>query len=141
MAAIAHWLADTSALSRLSIPTVAAVLAPRVEAGTVGMCGVVALELLYSARSPTEHARTHKNLRSGFEWLPIGDTEWERSIEVQAALAARGRLREVKLPDLLIAATAERHGVTLVHYDSDFEAVAEMTDQPTQWVVPRGSVP
>lgn len=141
MAAVAHWLADTSALSRLSQPVVAEVVGPRIEAGTVGMCGMVALELLYSARSDAEYARTRDNLRVGFEWLPIGDEEWERAIEVQAALSTRGRLREVKPPDLLIAATAERHQVTVVHYDSDYDAIAEITDQPTQWVVPRGSVP
>ncbi len=139
MAAVARWLADTSALSRLSDPTVAAVLAPRVEAGTVGMCGMVVLELLYSARSPAEHNRSRHNLRTGFDWLPIGDAEWERAIEVQAALAAQGRLREVKLPDLLIAATAERHRVTVVHYDNDFDTIAHVTKQPTEWVVPRGS--
>lgn len=140
MAAVAHWLADTSALSRLSDPTVAAALAPRVEEGVVGMCGMVALELLYSTRSAVEHSRSRHNLRTGFEWLPIGDAEWERAIEVQATLAAHGRLREVKLPDLLIAATAERHRVTVVHYDSDFDAIAAVTDQPSEWVVPRGSV-
>ncbi len=141
MAAVAHWLADTSALSRLSNPIVAAVLAPLVEAGAVGMCGMVALELLYSARSPAEHARSRDHMRRGFELLPIGDGEWERAIEVQAALAAKGRLREVKLPDLLIAATAERHRVTVLHYDSDFDAIAQVSGQRTEWVVPRGSVP
>lgn len=141
MAAVAHWLADTSALSRLSNPTVAAVLAPRVETGTVGMCGMVALELLYSARSPAEHARSRDHMRGGFEWLAIADGEWERAIDVQAALAAQGRLREVKLPDLLIAATAERHRVTVIHYDSDFDVIAQVTGQRTEWVVPRGSVP
>jgi len=141
VAAVARWLADTSALSRLSQPTVAAVMAPRVEAGTVGICAMVALELMYSARSPTEHMRNLDNLRRGFEWLAIGDSEWDRAVDVQAALATQGRLREVKLPDLLIAATAERHRVTVVHYDRDFDAIAEVTGQPARWVVPRGSVP
>lgn len=140
MAAVARWLADTSALSRLSAPAVAAVLAPRVEAGTVGVCGMVALELLYSSRTAAEYSRSRTNLRVGFEWLPIGDDEWERAIDVQAALASRGRLREVKLPDLLIAATAERHRVVVLHYDSDFDAIAEVTGQAAEWVVPRGSI-
>jgi predicted nucleic acid-binding protein len=43
------------------------------------------------------------------------------------------------MADLLIAATAERHGVTVLHYDADYDLIAEVTGQLTQWVVPRGS--
>ncbi|CAN5398089.1 hypothetical protein BH24ACT12_BH24ACT12_24560 [soil metagenome] len=60
---------------------------------------------------------------------------------MQAALAAQGRLREVKLPDLLIAATAQPHRVTVIHYDNDFDTIAHVTGQPMEWIVPRGSVP
>ncbi len=48
-----------------------------------------------------------------------------------------------KLPDLLIAAiaaTAVTAGVSLVHYDSDYDHIAEITGQPTQSIVDRGSV-
>lgn len=45
-----------------------------------------------------------------------------------------------KPPDLLIAAIAETAGVSLVHYDSDYDHIAEITGQPTQWIVERGSV-
>jgi predicted nucleic acid-binding protein len=46
----------------------------------------------------------------------------------------------VPLPDLLIAAVAERNQVTVVHYDADYDTIAEMTGQPTRWVVERGSI-
>ena len=36
---------------------------------------------------------------------------------------------------------AERHGVTLLHYRADYDLIAEVTGQPVEWVVPRGSVP
>lgn len=45
------------------------------------------------------------------------------------------------IADLIIAAVAERHRVTVLHYDADYDLIAEITGQPTQWVVPRGSVP
>lgn len=48
--------------------------------------------------------------------------------------------RAVGIPDLLIAAVAERHRVTVLHYDADFEHVAALTGQPVEWVVPRGTV-
>ena len=44
-------------------------------------------------------------------------------------------------PDLLIAAVAERERVTVLHYDSDYELIAQVTSQPVAWVVPRGTVP
>jgi predicted nucleic acid-binding protein len=56
-------------------------------------------------------------------------------------LARRGLHRAVGIPDLLIAAVAERERLTLLHYDSDYDFVAGITNQPIQWVVPRGSIP
>jgi predicted nucleic acid-binding protein len=40
----------------------------------------------------------------------------------------------------LIAAAAELGGLTVVHYDSDFDTIADLTGQPMEWVVPRGSL-
>jgi hypothetical protein len=67
------------------------------------------------------------------------DEVWRRALEVQAELARRGKHRGVALPDLLIAATAERHSVTLLHYDRDYELIASVTGQATQWIVPPGT--
>jgi predicted nucleic acid-binding protein len=44
------------------------------------------------------------------------------------------------IPDLVIAAAAELAGQTVLHYDSDFELIADVTGQPHQWVLPRGSI-
>ena len=35
---------------------------------------------------------------------------------------------------------AEVAGLTLLHYEADFDQVAEVTGQPTEWAVPRISV-
>jgi len=66
---------------------------------------------------------------------------WSRALELQRALSAQGRLRSVRFPDLLLAATAERHGVTVLHYDRDFDLLAGVSDLRAEWVVPAGSVP
>jgi len=63
-----------------------------------------------------------------------------RALEVQAMLAERSQHRAVPLPDLLVAACAERAGLSVLHYDADFERIAELTGQSMQWIVPRGSV-
>jgi hypothetical protein len=141
MAAVARYLADTSAIARLSDPTVTAALSPLIEAGLVGMCAVVQFELLWSTRSAEEFDDLCDELDTGFERLPIEDHHWRRAIEIQRELWATGRMRSVPLPDLLIAAVAEHHRVEVLHYDADFDTIAAITGQPTRWVVPRGSVP
>lgn len=42
--------------------------------------------------------------------------------------------------EVIVAACAERADLTVLHYDGDYERIAEVTGQPAQWVVPRGSV-
>jgi predicted nucleic acid-binding protein len=44
------------------------------------------------------------------------------------------------LPDLLVAAVAERERVTVLQYGSDYELTAQVTGQPVHWIVPRGTV-
>ena len=81
-----------------------------------------------------------KMVREGFDWLPMTDEIGVRAVEVQGLLAAKGQHRRVSVADLLIAATAERHGVTVLHYDADYDGIAEITGQRTEWIVERGSV-
>jgi predicted nucleic acid-binding protein len=69
------------------------------------------------------------------------DEDWRRALDVQAALWRSGRIRAAGLPDLLIAAVAEREHLTVLHYGSDYDHIAATTGQPTQWVIPRGTVP
>ncbi len=99
------------------------------------------LEALWSARSPEDYTNI-QNWRNGIlEYVDTDERDMERAQEMQALLAASSRHRAVKLPDLIISAVAERHGLTVLHYDSDFDIVAALTAQNTQWVVARGSVP
>lgn len=139
MAAVARYLADTSALSRLDRPVVDAALSPLIEAGQVATCGMVELEVLFSARSPDDYVRRQRQLHDGFEQLAMPDEVFQRALEVQAALATRSGHRGAALPDLLIAATAERHRVTVLHYDHEYDLIASVTGQPTHWIVPRGT--
>jgi predicted nucleic acid-binding protein len=141
MAAVASHLADTSALARLHRPVVAAVLGPLIEAGLVATCGVIEFELGWATRSAAEFDAVRADRQEGYEWLATHDEDWHRALGVQAELWRSGRVRAVGFADLLIAAVAEREQVILVHYDSDYDLIAEVTRQPMQWVVPRGTVP
>jgi predicted nucleic acid-binding protein len=42
--------------------------------------------------------------------------------------------------DLMVAATAELSGLTVLHYDADFETIAKATGQPHRWIAERGTV-
>jgi predicted nucleic acid-binding protein len=134
------YLADTSAIARVRHPQVHAILDRLGRLGLLATCVTVDLEVLYSARSPDEHTRIRNRRAAGFVELPLHPEIGERAREVQAALAARSQHRAAGVVDLLTAAIAEHHAATVLHYDADFDHIAAVTGQFTQWVVPRGSL-
>ena len=127
------WLIDTSALARLGNSPDAATWAERIDRGLIRISTVTRLEVGYSARSGSA-------LRSASNRPPLASMPLEcqtpaseaRAIEVQALLADRGRHRAPSVPDLIVAATAELAGLTVLHLDKDFELIAEITGQPTE---------
>jgi predicted nucleic acid-binding protein len=137
---MATYLADKSALTRSDTrPGVREVIEPLLLGGRIATCGIVDLELLYSARSRDTYSELAELLRA-MPRVPVTDATVDRALEVQALLASKARHRSVPLPDLLIAACAEAAGLTVLHYDADYEHIAKLTGQAVQWVVPRGSV-
>lgn len=138
--AVAQFLIDKSALARTHVPEVNERVAALLDAGLLATCGMASLEVLFSARDRADHERLRSLLDMAFEWLPTDDVDSRRAIDVQAQMAQAGTHRSVALPDLLLAAVAERHRVGVLHYDSDFDTIGAITGQPMQWVVPRASV-
>ena len=128
-----QWLVDKSALVRLGESPDADEWAARIARGLVRITTVTRLEIGYSARSSAE-------ARSAFTSRPLSAMPVEyatpaiedRALEVQMILAGRGHHRAPSIPDLLIAATAELAGLTVLHRDKDFELVAEVTGQPVE---------
>ena len=105
--------------------------------GALAICEIVALELLYSARSRDDYEQRWTDMQS-LPWLAVTHAVMTRALSVQRQLAGRGQHRR-PLPDLIVAATAAEHGATVLHYDQDFDLIAAVTGQPTRWVIPRGS--
>lgn len=137
---MATHLADTSALMRAHHNAVFARLGPMLTAGRLATCAVVDLEVLRSTRTAEEHEREWL-VRHTLPRVPLTETLAERAIDIQRLLVEAGQHRGVSGTDLLTAAAAERDGLTVLHYDHDFDLIAEVTGQPTEWVVTRGSVP
>jgi predicted nucleic acid-binding protein len=133
------WLIDKSALVRLASSTDAGEWATRIEHGLVRITSVTRLEVGYSARSGPD-------LRAGFRRPPISamPVEYltpaieERAVEIISLLADRGQHRAPSIPDLIIAATAELAGLTVLHFDKDFEVIAGITGQPAEWLAVPG---
>jgi predicted nucleic acid-binding protein len=137
---VATYLADKSALTRSDTrPEVREVIEPLLLAGRIATCGIVDLELLFSAPSPATYRELAEVLRA-MPRVPVTDAAVDRALEVQMLLANQSRHRSVPLPDLLVAACAEAAGLTVLHYDADYERIAKVTGQTVQWVVPGGSV-
>ncbi|MGX5680959.1 PIN domain-containing protein [Schumannella luteola] len=103
----------------------------------LAVCDVVALELLYSTRDPAEYEARRQGLKT-LVWLEQGSEAGRLARDIQARLARKGQHRRA-IPDLLIAATAVLSAATVLHYDRDFDLIAEVVDVRTEWVVPRGA--
>jgi len=133
-----RYLLDKSALARWPKSAVAPVLDELSDRGLLAVCGAVEIEVIHSARTAKDAQRARWLLR-GFDWLAMPDEIWDRAIDVQVQALHKGNHRALSMADLLVAATAERHGVTVLHYDGDFDMIAAITGQPAVWVVPAGS--
>lgn len=121
-------------------PAVAARLRPLIEVGAVATCGVVDLEVLFSARDAHELAAVRAERELAFDRVDMTQSDFDRAADVLLRLAQLGLHRAVSLPDLLIGAAAERAKLTVLHYDKDFDVLRRVTGQPTEWVVPAGSL-
>jgi hypothetical protein len=107
------------------------------ETGPTGRSG--SREVGWSVRRGSEWDEIMDE-RRGFPRVAVTAAVCERALAVQGLLAGRGQHRAASIPDLLVAAAAEAAGLVVLHYDADFDALAAVTGQPVQWVVPRGTV-
>ena len=137
-------LIDNSAWARLADPALGddrvTELADALEAGRIATCLPFLLEAGYSARS----ARDHDELLAELLALPrvsIDDDVERRALDGQRQLARVGHHR---LPpvDLLVAALADRYRLGVLHYDRDYDLVAEKTDLDfaSVWLAPAGMI-
>jgi predicted nucleic acid-binding protein len=108
-------------------------------AGRLAACQMTALEYLNNAPDPKGYEVLWQALH-GHRWIDVTAEAMSRALDVHRALAADSQHRGFRLPDLIIAATAEMSGATVLHYDADYERIARITGQPVEWVAPRGSL-
>jgi predicted nucleic acid-binding protein len=128
---LTNWLIDKSALVRLGQSTNPQEWADRIQRGLIRIASVTRLEVGYSARSgPEARAATRQPPLAAMPIEYLTPAIEDRAIEVQLLLADQGRHRAPSIPDLIIAATAELAGLTVLHVDKDFDLIANVTGQP-----------
>lgn len=96
------------------------------------------LELLYSTRNLVDYEQVLEERRS-LDAAPITPEVMARVIQLEHEPARHGHHR-VPIPDLVISAAAQAVGLTVLHYDSDFERIADAGGAAHEWVAPRGSL-
>lgn len=131
------FLLDTSVLTRLRAPSIVQRI-EQLDGDGLARTSMTDLEIGFSARSADEWDRLVAAL-AAFRRIDVEAHHYDRAQQVQRRLVADG-LRGRKVPDLLIAAVAEATSLTVLHYDADFDHIAAVTGQPTQWIVERGSI-
>ncbi|MBK5307550.1 MAG: PIN domain nuclease [Frankiaceae bacterium] len=128
-----EWLVDTSALVRLAASPEMAVWTDRIDRALVRIATVTRLEVGFAARSGEDLRRRVRRAPLGS--MPVAyqtPAIEDRAMEVQMLLADRGQHRAPSIPDLIVAATAELSGLTVLHLDKDFELIAQTTGQPVE---------
>lgn len=137
---MATHLIDKSAWARLHHLAVIEKWQAEVTSGRVAVTGIGMLEVLISSTSTRDFAEGRFELM-GMPRVAITEQIIERAIEVQGQMVGRGTHRAPSPADLILAACAEANGLSVLHYDHDFDLIADVTEQSMEWVVPAGSIP
>jgi predicted nucleic acid-binding protein len=115
-------------------------LADALEAGRIATCLPFLLEAGYSARSAQDHDQLFAELLA-LPHYSIDETVERHALDARRQLARVGHHR---LPpvDLLVAALAHRHDLGVLHYDRDYDLIADKTDLDfaSVWLAPAGTI-
>jgi predicted nucleic acid-binding protein len=135
-----YYLADTTVyVFRTRHPLVRERVTNLLAEGRLAVCQMTALEYLNNAPSPSSYELIWGALH-GQRWLDVTTEAIDRALAVHRELGRSSQHRHFRLPDLIIAATAEVHGATVLHYDTDFDRIAAVTGQQVEWVADKGSL-
>ena len=136
----AIYLADTSVyVLQGRHPLVRRRFASLLTDGRLAACQMTALEYLNNAPDPKGYEALWGAIHAQ-RWLDVTAEAMDRALEVHRRLAETSQHRHFRLPDLIIAATAEANGATVLHYDADYDRIARVTGQPVEWVAEKGSL-
>jgi predicted nucleic acid-binding protein len=117
-------LADKSAWQRAGHPTVRDDWADALRSERIVVCLPVRYELLYSARNASSFEELEARL-AALRDVAVNAAVQRAGLGAMRELARVGRHR-IPLPDLLIAAAAQEHGLTVLHQDRHFDTLQQV---------------
>lgn len=132
-------LADTSAWARVAHRT--AEWEQAITERRIITCGVIELELLYSARSRRDVIALLDGLAT-LRHLAVTQSVVDAAIRSVVDLADRGADGSHRVPpaDAMIAACAAESGCAVLHYDHHYDRLAEVLGFASVWLAPAGTV-
>jgi predicted nucleic acid-binding protein len=133
---------DNSAFQRGGHPAVQADWLRAIDEGHLYRSPILEFEVLYSARNEREHTELREELEA-FRPLELSGDVVAAALGAQAELARHAPgFHRVSHQDYLVAALAAAHGRGVLHYDSDFDRIAEHSTLAFEsvWIAPAGAL-
>ena len=133
-----RYLVDTSVLGRAHQNKIGTRLEELARNGQMWTCRLIDLEVVYGSRA--RDVADVIDERLALPSAPIVTSVLVRAVQVAGGLARTGQHRGAKPVDLVIAAAAEAAGLSVLHYDNDYDRIAAVTNQPAEWIAPAGTL-
>lgn len=133
---------DNSAFQRGGHPAIRGEWIRAVEGGSLYRSPILEFEVLYSARNAREYEELREEL-AALRPLELTAEIVEAALRAQEELAQRAPAFQ-RLPhqDYLVAAAAAANGLGVLHYDRDFDRIAEHSSLvfESAWLAPAGTL-
>jgi predicted nucleic acid-binding protein len=123
-----RYLADTSAVVRILRKQAPAGWDDLIERGQVCICQAVEIEVLRASGGREAYREWKRVLFATFPLVTEPEDVLDRARVLQATLATTSQHQGPGAIDLVIALTAARHGLSVLHDDRDFTTIAQHGD-------------
>lgn len=130
-----RFLADTSAIARIQQRKASPRWQRAVSVGIVGICDPVELEVLRWVAGGPKRRLMQQLLRTSYPWVPVPDDVWQRARVMQDLLGDRSQHNAASVVDLVVAVTAARRRLTVLHDDSDYAVISRVAGVLVQRVM------
>jgi predicted nucleic acid-binding protein len=132
---------DTSAWSRAHHPDVRAVWTEALLADRLRLSPAARFEILLTTRDGSSFDDLAEEL-SATRTAPLTASVIRTAEEAMRALAHRSAgAHRLPIVDYLLASAAQETGAAVLHYDRDYDTLAEVMSFESIWLAPAGSLP
>jgi predicted nucleic acid-binding protein len=132
---------DTSAWSRAHYPEVRERWTDALLADRLRLSPAARLEILLTARDSTTFDALAEEL-SACRTAPLTSSVIRAAEEAMRALTHRSAgAHRLPIVDYLLAAAAQESGAAVLHYDRDYDTLAEIMEFESIWLAPAGLLP